>query len=66
MARLHYMLSNGDETFAQDFQVNLDEFSGLGKRMFNTFTLSANLQLLNEQAALVIKYQTSLNKMRDA
>ncbi|PTT99759.1 methyl-accepting chemotaxis protein [Pseudomonas sp. HMWF031] len=66
VARLHYMLSNGDETSAQAFQVNLDEFAELEKKLLNTFTVPANLQLLNEQAAIVINYQASLNKMRDA
>ncbi|NWB29473.1 methyl-accepting chemotaxis protein [Pseudomonas gingeri] len=66
VARLQYMLTNGDETAAQNVQVNLDAFIAQQQKLIASFKSPENLKLLNEQAAIIGNYQQSLNKMRDA
>ncbi|AMB87231.1 chemotaxis protein [Pseudomonas agarici] len=66
VARLQYMLTNGDETAAQNVQVNLDAFIAQQQKLLGSFKSPENLKLLNEQAAFIGSYQQSLNKMRDA
>ncbi|SEI01912.1 methyl-accepting chemotaxis protein [Pseudomonas asplenii] len=66
VARLQYMMTNGDETAAQNVQVNLDAFIALQQKLLNSFKSPENLKLLKEQAATISAYQQSLNKMREA
>ncbi|NVZ62701.1 methyl-accepting chemotaxis protein [Pseudomonas gingeri] len=66
VARLQYMLTNGDETAAQNVQVNLDAFIAQQQKLIGSFKSPENLKLLNEQATIISNYQQSLNKMRDA
>ncbi len=66
VARLQYMLANGDETTAQNVQVNLDAFAAQQKAVLDKFKSPENLKLLNEQAALIAAYRISLEKMRGA
>ncbi|KPA91591.1 methyl-accepting chemotaxis protein [Pseudomonas asplenii] len=66
VARLQYMLTNGDETAAQNVQVNLDAFIVQQQKLLNSFKSPENVKLLKEQAATITAYQQSLNKMREA
>ncbi|PRA26707.1 methyl-accepting chemotaxis protein [Pseudomonas poae] len=66
VARLQYMLANGDETTAQNVQTNLDAFIAQQQKLLTTFKSPENLKLLNEQKAIITAYQQSLNKMREA
>ena len=66
VARLQYMLANGDETAAQNVQTNLDAFIAQQQKLLNSFKSPENLKLLNEQKAIITAYQQSLNKMREA
>ncbi|MGA8133199.1 MULTISPECIES: methyl-accepting chemotaxis protein [Pseudomonas] len=66
VARLQYMLTNGDETAAQNVQVNLQAFIDQQQKLIGSFKSPENLKLLKEQADLITQYQQSLNKMRDA
>jgi methyl-accepting chemotaxis protein len=66
VARLQYMLANGDETTAQNVQVNLDAFAAQQKAVLDKFKSPENLKLLNEQASLIAAYRISLEKMRGA
>jgi len=66
VARLQYMLANGDETAAQNVQVNLDAFIAQQQKLIASFKSPENLKLLKQQADVISQYQQSLNKMRDA
>jgi methyl-accepting chemotaxis protein len=66
VARLEYMLTNGDETAEQKVQVCLDAFITQLQKRTGNFENPQNLKLLNEQAALTANFQQSLNKMHDA
>ncbi|KAF1007535.1 MAG: Methyl-accepting chemotaxis protein McpS [Pseudomonas fluorescens] len=66
VARLQYMLANGDDTVAQNVQTNLDAFVAQQQKLLDTFKSPENLKLLNEQKAIISAYQLSLNKMREA
>jgi len=66
VARLQYMLANGDETAAQNVQVNLDAFIAQQQKLIASFKSPENLKLLKQQADLISQYQQSLKKMRDA
>ncbi|AZD27560.1 Methyl-accepting chemotaxis sensor/transducer protein [Pseudomonas chlororaphis] len=66
VTRLQYMLTNGDETAAQNVQATLDAFSAQQQKLQNSFKNPANVKLLKEQGATISAYQASLNKMRNA
>ncbi|EJM25207.1 methyl-accepting chemotaxis protein, partial [Pseudomonas sp. GM21] len=66
VVRLQYMLTNGDETAAQNVQTTLDAFSAQQQTLLSTFKSPENLKLLKEQGTVIAAYQTSLNKMRSA
>ncbi|AJO76446.1 chemotaxis protein [Pseudomonas sp. MRSN 12121] len=66
VTRLQYMLTNGDETAAQNVQTTLDAFSAQQQKLQNSFKNPANVKLLKEQGATISAYQASLNKMRNA
>ncbi|KAF1027951.1 MAG: Methyl-accepting chemotaxis protein McpS [Pseudomonas sp.] len=66
VARLQYMLTNGDETAAQNVQTNLVSFMAQQQKLLDTFTSEENLKALGEQHTLLTAYQQSLNKMREA
>ncbi|KIH85349.1 Methyl-accepting chemotaxis protein I (serine chemoreceptor protein) [Pseudomonas batumici] len=66
VARLQYMLANGDETAAQNVQVNLDAFVAQQQKLIASFKSPENLKLLKQQADVISQYQQSLKKMRDA
>lgn len=66
VVRLQYMLTNGDETAAQNVQTTLDGFAAQQQALISKFKSPENLKLLKQQAATIAEYQTSLNKMRNA
>ena len=66
VVRLQYMLTNGDETAAQNVQTTLDAFSAQQQALLAKFKSPENLKLLREQGAVIDAYRTSLGKMRSA
>ncbi|WHS61088.1 methyl-accepting chemotaxis protein [Pseudomonas sp. G2-4] len=66
VVRLQYMLTNGDETAAQNVQTTLDGFVAQQNALLNSFKSPENVKLLKEQSATISAYQVSLNKMRSA
>ncbi|PMV83011.1 methyl-accepting chemotaxis protein [Pseudomonas sp. FW306-1C-G01A] len=66
VVRLQYMLTNGDETAAQNVQTTLDAFSAQQQSLLSKFKSPENLKLLKEQGTYIDAYKTSLNKMRSA
>jgi methyl-accepting chemotaxis protein len=66
VTRLQYMLTNGDETAAQNVQTTLDGFVAQQQSLLSTFKSPENVKLLKEQSATIGAYQQSLNKMRSA
>ncbi len=66
VVRLQYMLTNGDETAAQNVQTTLEAFAAQQQKLISSFKSPENVKLLKDQAATIAEYQTSLNKMRNA
>ncbi|MBV4474687.1 methyl-accepting chemotaxis protein [Pseudomonas sp. COW3] len=66
VVRLQYMLTNGDETAAQNVQTTLEGFAAQQQALIEKFKSPENVKLLKQQAATIAEYQTSLNKMRNA
>ncbi|WP_053152053.1 methyl-accepting chemotaxis protein [Pseudomonas sp. Pf153] len=66
VTRLQYMLTNGDETAAQNVQTTLDAFVAQQNALLGSFKSPENVRLLKEQNAVISAYQVSLNKMRGA
>ena len=66
VARLQYMLTDGDETAAQNVQTNLDAFVVQQKQLIASFKSPENLKLLNEQHEIIKQYQSALGTMRKA
>ncbi|SDA73228.1 methyl-accepting chemotaxis protein [Pseudomonas sp. NFACC15-1] len=66
VTRLQYMLTNGDETAAQNVQTTLDGFVAQQNTLLSSFKSPENVKLLKEQSAVIGAYQVSLNKMRSA
>ena len=66
VARLQYMLTDGDEAAAQNVQTNLDAFVVQQKQLIASFKSPENLKLLNEQHEIIKQYQSALVTMRKA
>ena len=66
VARLQYMIADGDDKLAENVQVKLDAFMAKQQKLLNTFKSPENLKLLREQEQVVNAYQVSLKKMRSA
>ncbi|MEB0044142.1 MULTISPECIES: methyl-accepting chemotaxis protein [unclassified Pseudomonas] len=66
VVRLQYMLTNGDETAAQNVQTTLDGFVAQQTALLGSFKNPENVKMLKDQAATIAAYQASLNKMRSA
>ncbi|HCN44410.1 MAG TPA: methyl-accepting chemotaxis protein, partial [Pseudomonas sp.] len=64
VARLQYMLANGDDATANNVQVKLNEFNQQQQHLLKTFKSPENLKLLNEQAQIIAAYQVTLDRMR--
>ena len=66
IARLQYMIADGDDKLAQNVQAKLDTFKARQQNLLNTFKSPENVKLLREQAQVVAAYEVSLAKMRSA
>ncbi|MGF6206337.1 methyl-accepting chemotaxis protein [Pseudomonas frederiksbergensis] len=66
VVRLQYMLTNGDETAAQNVQTTLDSFEAQQTALLGSFKNVDNLKMLKEQAGVIAAYQASLKEMRSA
>ena len=66
VVRLQYMLTNGDETAAQNVQTTLEAFSAQQQALVEKFKSPENLKRLKEQGTVIDAYKTSLAKMRNA
>ena len=66
VARLQYMLTDGDETAAQNVQASIDAFSTQQKELISTFLSPENLKLLKEQQEIIGRYERALVTMRKA
>ncbi|WP_415639684.1 methyl-accepting chemotaxis protein [Pseudomonas floridensis] len=64
IARLQYMLTDGDETAAQNMQSKLDVFKQHQQLLLNTFTNPANVKPLRQLSDAIRSYEASLNQMR--
>ncbi len=64
VARLQYMLADGDETAAQNMQGKLDSFKQNQQSLLATFTNPANVKTLNQLSDVIRDYEASLNQMR--
>ncbi|MGE7993051.1 methyl-accepting chemotaxis protein, partial [Pseudomonas sp. NPDC089554] len=64
VARLQYMLANGDDTAAANTLSKLEAFSTQQKHLLATFKSPENVKLLNELSAIIDQYRVSLDKMR--
>ncbi|MBF8758082.1 methyl-accepting chemotaxis protein [Pseudomonas guariconensis] len=66
VARLQYMLTNGDDTSAANVLDKLDAFGAQQQHLANTFKSPENVKLLREQGETIAQYRVSLDKMRKA
>ncbi|MDH1632933.1 methyl-accepting chemotaxis protein [Pseudomonas mosselii] len=64
VARLQWMLTNGDDASAANVQAKLDAFGSQQQHLVNTFKSPENLKLLREQGQSISEYRVSLEKMR--
>ncbi|WP_425414205.1 methyl-accepting chemotaxis protein [Pseudomonas cremoricolorata] len=64
IARLQYMIANGDDASAANVQAKLDTFSAQQQRLTSTFKSAENVRLLGELGKTIEQYKVSLNLMR--
>lgn len=64
VARLQYMLANGDEAAAQKVQAALDDFKKQQQLLLSTFTNPLNAKALAQLTDIIKNYETSLDQMR--
>ncbi|WP_419219847.1 HAMP domain-containing methyl-accepting chemotaxis protein [Pseudomonas syringae] len=64
IARLQYMLTDGDETAAQNMQGKLDIFKKHQQSLLVTFTNPVNVKPLSQLSDVIRDYEASLNQMR--
>ncbi|MCE1114657.1 methyl-accepting chemotaxis protein [Pseudomonas sp. NMI795_08] len=64
IARLQYMIANGDDAAAANTQAKLDAFSKQQEYLVSTFKSPENVKLLNELGQTISEYKASLSKMR--
>lgn len=57
VTRLQYMLTDGDETAAQNVQASIDAFSAQQNQLIATFQSPENLKLLKEQQEIIGRYE---------
>ncbi|RMQ48026.1 Histidine kinase, HAMP region: chemotaxis sensory transducer [Pseudomonas cichorii] len=66
VARLQYMLADGDDNAAQNVQTQLDTFKKTRQSILANFNNPANVRLLENLGDQLNTYETLLNKMRSA
>ena len=64
VARLQYMIANGDDASAANTQTKLDAFSKQQDYLVSTFKSLDNVKLLQALGQTISEYKVSLNKMR--
>ncbi|WP_060483024.1 methyl-accepting chemotaxis protein [Pseudomonas sp. NBRC 111119] len=64
IARLQYMIANGDDAAAANTQAKLDTFSKQQAYLAHTFKSPENVKLLGELGETISAYKVSLAKMR--
>jgi len=64
IARLQYMIANGDDAAAANTQAKLDAFGKQQAYLASTFKSPENIKLLGELGDTISAYKLSLNKMR--
>ncbi|WP_296265389.1 methyl-accepting chemotaxis protein [Pseudomonas sp. UBA6562] len=64
VARLQYMIANGDDASATNVQTKLDTFSAQQQRLAKAFKSEENVRLLGELGKTIEQYKVSLNLMR--
>ncbi|MEE3912453.1 methyl-accepting chemotaxis protein [Pseudomonas viridiflava] len=64
IARLQYMLTDGEETAAQNMQGKLDTFKKHQQSLLGTFTNPVNVKPLSQLTDVIRAYEVSLNQMR--
>ncbi len=66
VARLQYMIANGDAASADRLQANLDTYIARQEALQASFKNPVNVALLKQQGTINDAYQVSLNAMREA
>ncbi|WP_288375630.1 methyl-accepting chemotaxis protein [uncultured Pseudomonas sp.] len=66
VARLQYMLTDGDDTAAANVLTKLDIFNKQQQHLVTTFKSPENVKLLRELGGIIDQYRVSLDKMRAA
>ncbi|MEE4913845.1 methyl-accepting chemotaxis protein [Pseudomonas alliivorans] len=64
IARLQYMLTDGDEAAAQNMQGKLDTFKKNQQSLLSTFNNPVNIKPLGQLTDVIREYEASLNQMR--
>ncbi|MFJ9992963.1 methyl-accepting chemotaxis protein [Pseudomonas putida] len=64
VARLQYMIANGDDAAAANTLAKLETFSAQQQHLESTFKSPENLKLLRELGKIIGDYRISLDKMR--
>ncbi|MEE4670642.1 methyl-accepting chemotaxis protein [Pseudomonas alliivorans] len=64
IARLQYMLTDGDEAAAQNMQGKLDTFKKHQQSLLSTFNNPVNIKPLGQLTDVIREYEASLNQMR--
>ncbi|HEK1685812.1 TPA: methyl-accepting chemotaxis protein [Pseudomonas putida] len=64
VARLQYMLTDGDDTAAANVLTKLDIFNKQQQHLVTTFKSPENVKLLRELGGIIDHYRVSLDKMR--
>ncbi len=65
VARLQYMVADGDDTVAQTVQVALDGFKAQQQKLLKSFKSPENVKLLEQLSTVIAEYEKSLNTMRN-
>ena len=65
IARLQYMLANGDDAAAANTEAKLEAFGAQQQHLASTFKSPENVKLLNELGQVISDYKVSLSKMRN-
>ncbi|MEE4574442.1 methyl-accepting chemotaxis protein [Pseudomonas alliivorans] len=64
IARLQYMLTDGNEAAAQNMQGKLDTFKKHQQSLLSTFNNPVNIKPLGQLTDVIREYEASLNQMR--
>lgn len=64
IARLQYMIANGDDSAAANTLAKLDTFSNQQQRLVGTFKSPENVKLLHDLGQTISQYKVSLGTMR--